>query len=103
MSRPSIDHGALSPSGRVSKRSKAASIKRASLALFGPKGLQANESPRRDEYKYLMAKAAELRGLALRGLKPIAYLKKANELECQAGALTAIVCLSKDVTGNIEA
>lgn len=86
-SRPSIDHGALSPSGRASKRTKAEAVKRASLALFGPNGLQRPDAKQETERGRLLRQAQEFRALALRGMKPKAYLKKAQELETQAEKL----------------
>jgi hypothetical protein len=87
-SRPSIDHSILSPSGRVSKRSEKAAKERASLELFGPQGLARPQGPTQPtEQESLRRYAAELRGLAERGMKPIAYAKKAKELEDRANEL----------------
>lgn len=77
-----------SPSGSMSKRARDAAQKRFSAALFGPGGLQRPGLPEQpSEAEYLRRKAADLRDLAARGVKPRAYMKKALELEAQAAAL----------------
>lgn len=70
-----------SPSGRMSKRARAAADRRLSLALFGPSGLQCEPTPQPTEREKLLAQAARLRELADRGMKPRAYRKEAERLE----------------------
>jgi hypothetical protein len=56
--------------------------------LFGPQGLARPQGPTQPtEQESLRRYAAELRGLAERGMKPIAYAKKAKELEDRANEL----------------
>ena len=88
MSRPSVDHGALSPSGTVSKRTRAASIERARRTLFGD-GLEYSEHEQPSEETVLRRQADELLGLANRGMKPRAHRKRASELIEQADKLDA--------------
>lgn len=86
MFRPMIDHTYLSPSGRISKRAKKAADERVRLELFGPDGLQQPPVPQPSKRDALLRQAAELRALAAAGMKPRAYLLKAEELERQAVA-----------------
>lgn len=79
--RPCIDHSVLSPSGHVSKRSREAALRRVSLELFGPEGLQQAPTPQPSERERDLRQAAQLRELAGRGMKPRAYLKEAQRLE----------------------
>ena len=87
MTRPSIDHGALSPSGKVSKRARKAAQERTHRELFGD-GLERPRCKQPTEKEYLLKLAAELRDLANRGMKPRAYNKTADELEAQAELLS---------------
>ena len=89
------DHGMLSPSGHVSKRSRDAALERARVELFGTEGLQRPPVPQPSEVEYLRRKASELRGLAQRGMKPRAYKRKADELDAQADAFTRVVAETK--------
>ena len=82
MTWPVTDHGILSPSGRVSKRSRAAALERARRELFGD-GLKPAPVPQPTEAEYLLRQAAELRALAARGMKPRAYLREAAQLEAK--------------------
>lgn len=85
MTWESIDHSILSPSGRVSGRARKAALKRAAEDLFGPDGMQRpGLGPQPSESESLLRQAAELRALAARGMKPRAYLRRAEELERQA-------------------
>ena len=90
-SRPSIDHSVLSPSGRVSKRSRAAALERTRRELFPesefPDGIGPQGPPQPTEVEHLRTRAAMLRDLAERGMKPRAYRKEADRLEAQAAAL----------------
>lgn len=88
---PSIDHSMLSPSGRVSKRARAAAMKREHDRLFPP-GFWDKQEPTEAEriaaeVEALRRQAAQLRDLAARGMKPRAYPKLAAELEAKADAL----------------
>jgi hypothetical protein len=81
-----------SPSGRMSKRFKRASDERLRVALFGKEGLQRQPEPpptHAEHAESLRRTATELRGLAERGMKPIAHRKEADRLEAEAAALTA--------------
>ena len=75
-----------SPSGHISKRALKAAQERIRKQLF-PEGLAAPKGPEVSERVRLLWQAAELRGLAARGMKPRAFVKKAKELEVQAEAL----------------
>ena len=88
-SRPSIDHGLLSPSGSVSKKSRAAALERARVELFGPAGLASPSCPQEPERAALLRKAAELRDLAARGMSPRKYAKEATRLEALAKGMAA--------------
>ena len=86
---PSIDHGILSPSGRVSGRARKAAMQRERVRLGWDQlfadlvpGLPAQPSERES----LLRQAAELRELAKRGMKPRAYLKAAIALEARAAS-----------------
>ena len=92
MSRPSIDHGLLSGTGRMSKHARKAALKREFDKLFPkdefPNGIPMGtlvEQP--TEKEYLLKQAAELHALADRGMCIRKYRKKAKELEAQAAAL----------------
>jgi hypothetical protein len=109
---PGADHGGLSPSGRESKRARAARLARREpeWARYGaaqaeyrdavdrgeivdPTGRVRPAPPRPPEDDpravALERNAANLRGLAERGMRPRAYRKKAAELEAQARAIRA--------------
>ena len=72
-----------SPSGRMSKRGKAAATERLRRDLFGS-GLANPEPKQPGKSERLLQEARELRDLAGRGMKPQAYLKRAKELEREA-------------------
>lgn len=80
---PGIDHGILSPSGRVSKRAREAALKREMARLF--EGVDTSPVAQPSERERLLQKARELRELAARGMKPRAYAKEAARLESLAG------------------
>jgi hypothetical protein len=72
-----------SPSGRLSRRTRRAAVERLRRALFSGvdvRGSVAQPSAR----TALVRHAAELRALAARGMKPRAYVKRAEELEALA-------------------
>lgn len=83
--RASIDQGILSPSGSVSAASRSKALERVSKELFGDGGLAAPTTQQPSNVEVLLRQAKELRDLAARGMKPRAYLKKAEELERMAG------------------
>ena len=78
-----LNHSYLSPSGRVSKRSRKAMLKRVYRELF-PNGLPEPVVDQGTEKENLLRRAAELRYLAAGGMKPRAYLKEALRLEALA-------------------
>jgi hypothetical protein len=93
--RPSIDHGILSPSGRMSKRARKAALQRMDAVLFPP-GYWNRPEPSEAEKKraraqQLLRHAARLRDLAAGGMKPRAYPKAAAKAEAEAVALLAAI------------
>ena len=76
-----------SPGGRISAVAKARAMKRLSVELFGPQGLKKAAVKQPAKKVRLLRQAAELRSLASRGMKPMAYRKRADELERQAAYL----------------
>lgn len=88
---PGMDHGPLSPSGRVSKAARKATLRRETARLFPP-GYWDTPAPTEAEARAASAErmlrsAATLRELAARGMKPIAYRREADKLEAEARAL----------------
>lgn len=81
---PGLDHGILSPSGKVSKRAREAALERAARDIFGPEGLRPEPPKMESEIENLERRAATLRGLAQRGMKPKAYRAEADALEAEA-------------------
>ena len=77
-----------SPSGRMSKRARAASEKRLLDALFGPAGLQP-EPPTARTPAMIRSYAAFLRGLADKGMQPRVHRREAEKLEREAAAMEA--------------
>lgn len=73
-----------SPSGKMSKRARKAAQERNRVILFGPNGLSKPKCPQPTEKETLLRRAAELRELANRGMKPRAYKKEADRLEAMA-------------------
>lgn len=80
-----------SPSGRMSKAARRRAEERLRVELFGPHGLEGPKATQPAERDVLLRQAAELRGLAARGMKPRAYLKRAEELERRAGNVPVYV------------
>ena len=76
-----------SPSGRMSKRSLKAAQERIREELFGKEGLKQVFPLQSTEVESLLRQARELRELAARGMKPRAYIRKAEELESKAKEL----------------
>lgn len=70
-----------SPSGRVSKRSKEASLKRLSTSLFGEGGLQKAPVQQPSEKESDMRRAAYLRDMASRGMSTKRFNKEAEAIE----------------------
>lgn len=89
MTWPAIDHGGLSPSGRVSKRARAAWLAREAARLFPPGTFADPKRPETAAEKRvrILRTAAELRALAERGMKPRAYRREAERLEAEAASL----------------
>lgn len=87
MSWPSIDHSFLSPSGKISKRSKDAYIKRFAKELFGPEGLKPPQCQQPTEKERLLRNAKMWRDLATNGMSPRKYNKMADQAESQADLL----------------
>jgi len=91
MTRPTIDHSFLSPSGRISKRARAAEMNR----VFGGANLIAADDLHRarlvaiqpTEIVRLRRDAARLRQLAAGGMKPRAFTKQADAIEARIAAL----------------
>lgn len=88
---PSIDHSMLSPSGRVSKRARAAAMQRESARLFPPGYFDRPEPSAEDQCRAqaeaLRRSAANLRDLAARGMSPRKFVREAARLEAEADAL----------------
>ena len=88
---PTIDHSILSPSGSVSKSTQKKAIDKVAKTLF-PEGIWDKPKPtasqaNANEVAKLRRQAAELRGLAQRGMNPRSYAKKADKLDKDADAL----------------
>jgi len=91
-SRPSIDHGILSPSGRISKRARVAALERTRVELFGEAGLNCPvpvERTLEERAVALRECAKQLRDLAARGMCPRAHEREAKKLEAEAERLLA--------------
>lgn len=73
-----------SPSGRTSKRAQRLAGERLSIALFGPGGYQPEPAPQPTQRERLLRRAADLRDLAERGMKPRAFRREAARLEALA-------------------
>lgn len=86
---PSIDHSILSPSGRVSKRSRAAAMERTRVELFGPEGLQRAPVPQPSKRERLIQRLTLIEGLAANGMHPRAFKKEAAIIRAQLAELTS--------------
>ena len=86
---PSIDHGLLSPSGRISKRARAAALQREATRLFAGVILQP-PIPQPTQQEQYRQQAKRLRDLSDRGMKRRAYAKEANRLETLAAELDRV-------------
>jgi hypothetical protein len=79
-----------SPNGRMSGRAKAAMQENLRVSLFGKDGLPHPGLPQQPtKQESLRRQAANLRGLADRGMRPRAFLRDAAALEAQADAMDA--------------
>lgn len=90
--RRSVDHSFLSPSGRVSKRSREAALKRTAAELFPPGYWDREKSDnekRKEEIESLRQAAAGLRDLASRGIRSRKYTAEAERLDAEAAAIEA--------------
>ena len=81
-----LDHGTLSPSGHVSKRTERRTKQAARDELVAYLAALPSVPPE-DRRLRLLRQAAELRTLAARGMKPRAHAKRAAELEAEAHAM----------------
>ena len=85
---PSIDHSLISPNGHMSKRARAAALKREGERLFA--GVELNPAtPQPKESETLLAHAARLRELAARGMQVRKYTREADKAEARAKQLQA--------------
>ena len=82
-----------SPNGSMSNRAKQAAVQRLGTALFGPNGLQKGSTPQPGKKETLLRQAAELRGLANRGMSPARHNREAQRLEEEAATLDANLSL----------
>ena len=86
--RPTIDHSLLSPSGRVSRRAREATLNREAWMLFPPGYWTAPEKTAdeiaQENIDRLLRAAQNLRDLAARGMSPRKHLKAAEEMEAEA-------------------
>ena len=73
----------MSPSGAMSNRARNAAQERLRVALFGVDGLQLSAPAQPTQRESNLRRAAELRALAARGMKPRAFLKEAARLEME--------------------
>lgn len=78
-----------SPSGRMSNRAKNAAMKRLSVALFGPDGLQREPLPIISKAQQLRNHVKMLRDLANAGMNTRKYNRIADQEEKEAEALEA--------------
>ena len=84
MSWPSIDHGMLSPSGHVSKRFEKRAKAEARRILF-PDGFPGPlPPPQLIRHDRLLREASQLRELAACGMRPRAFIRRAEQLEAEA-------------------
>ncbi len=93
MTWPAMDHGPLSPSGRVSARTRRAYLRKVEedFARAFPNGALPTGRPPppgdAERAEQLRRAAAVLRDLAARGMKPRAHAKEAARLESEAARL----------------
>lgn len=81
-----MDHGILSPSGKVSRRAERAAKERIRKELL-PKGIPGPQEIQISEKEYLLRRATELRMWADRGFRPRKHRKEADSLELEANKL----------------
>lgn len=90
---PRIDHSLLSPSGRMSKRARAAAMERERVKLFGEQGLQSraiqNKPSSADRIIQLTAEAKRCRDFVANGYRTRAFTKQAEECAAEIARLTA--------------
>ena len=91
---PSIDHTILSPSGRVSKRARAAALKREHDRLFPPgywnEPTKTDAEKAREKADSLRRSAANLRQLAEKGMSVRKFTRAAERMEAEAAALVVV-------------
>lgn len=106
LTRPEMDHGMLSPSGRVSKRARKAKLAIETARLFPPgywdkpvpTAAQAAAQAARQQRRH----AIRLTDLANRGMHPRKYKKEAARALTKAEALEAEHGLSPQTEPNTE-
>lgn len=78
-----------SPSGRMSKRARAAALRRLQAMLDAERGPVTPAPPRYadNDPTLLRQRAADLRAMAARGMKRRAFTRQAAELDARAAAL----------------
>jgi hypothetical protein len=91
-----------SPSGKMSASAGAAAQEKLRVQLFGEKGLQLKAASQPGEAESLRQKAAELRGLAERGMKPRAYRAEADRLEAQAAAASRPATTLREMAATVK-
>ena len=87
MNRPAIDHGILSPSGRISRRARDRAIRDTAAELFPPGYWESAAPSTEDIRQRLIHQARELRELAARGMGVRKHLREAERLEQEAREL----------------
>ena len=87
--RPTIDHSALSPSGRVSRRASAEAKRRTARELFPPGFWEGLPTRQPDRAEQLRNSARDLRELAARGMKTAHFNRQAAKMEAEAAAIEA--------------
>ena len=85
-SRPCVDHGLLSPSGRISKRARTQAVAREARLLFPPDYFDVPRPPA-DRKAQLLAHAARLDELADRGMSRRRYRRLAAAARTEAESL----------------
>lgn len=84
---PSIDHSLISPSGRMSKRARAAALERERVKLFGEAGLQRSGPKQPSERQRLMYRLRDVRAWHAAGMHPRSFAKEIKMLEARIAGL----------------
>lgn len=80
---PSIDHSLLSPSGRMSKRARAAAMERERVKLFGKEGLQPAPTRQPSERQRLLWRLRDLRSWVAAGMRPRVFGREIAQIEAR--------------------